>query len=122
MIKVTKVSDERVDMDVSGGVDADAMREGLDRLIEASDGMEHGVMLFRMVGFSMPTFGALSVELQRLPELFRLIGRFDRFAVLTDQAWARAMAEGQGALIPGVEVKGFTLSEEAAAEDWLERE
>lgn len=122
MIKITKQSNERVDIDVDGTIDSDAMRAGIEELIKASEDVEHGVMVYRITGFTMPTMGALSVELQKLPELFGLLGKFDRCAVLSDQAWIRTAADIEGALLPGLSIKSFELSETDKAEAWLGRE
>jgi hypothetical protein len=119
MLKITKPSPDRVDIALSGALDADAMRAGLDELIAMSEGVRNGRMLYRITDFAMPTLGAFAVELQRLPKLFALVARFDRCAVLSDTAWLRRAAEIEGALIPGLEVKSFGLGDAAAAEAWL---
>jgi hypothetical protein len=119
MLNVTKPAPDRVDVTVSGAVDAAAMRAGLDELIRLSEGVRNGRMLYRITDFSMPTLGALGVELGRLPRLFALVARFDRCAVLSDTAWLRRAAEMEGALIPGLEIKSFDLPDAAAAEAWL---
>lgn len=119
MLTVTKPSPDRLDIALSGALDAEAMRTGLDELVAQSEGIKHGRMLYRITDFSMPTVGAIAVELQRLPKLFALVGRFDRCAVLCDAAWLRRVAEIEGALIPGLEIKSFGLADAAAAEAWL---
>ncbi|MEO0579841.1 MAG: STAS/SEC14 domain-containing protein, partial [Pseudomonadota bacterium] len=67
-----------------------------------------------------PTFGALAVEFSRVPSLFRLARRFDRVAVLADKEWIQKVGEIEGALMPGLTVKGFDLDESDDAERWLE--
>jgi SpoIIAA-like len=119
MLTVTKTSPDRVDIVLSGALDAAAMRAGLDELIRLSEGVRHGRMLYRITDFSMPTLGAIGVELGRLPRLFALVSRFDRCAVISDVAWLRRAAEIEGALIPGLEIKSFDLPDAAAAEAWL---
>jgi hypothetical protein len=47
------------------------------------------------------------------------IGKFKRCAVLADQTWIMAIGELKGALIPGLEIKGFDLNNDALAEAWL---
>ena len=76
-------------------------------------------MLTIITSFAFPDLGAIAVEMARLPKLFGLLGRFDRCAVLSDAAWIRTAAEVEGALFPGIDIKGFDLSEEDAAEAWL---
>ena len=68
----------------------------------------------------MPTAGALVVEFSRLPGLFGLLRRFDRCAVLSNRTWLRTIAEFEGMLIPGLEIKAFEYADTEAAEAWLE--
>jgi hypothetical protein len=119
MLKITKSSANRVDIELSGTLDADTMRAGLDDLIAQSEDVSGGSMLYTVTDFSLPTLGALGVELQRLPKLFALLGKFERCAVLSDTAWLRTAAEIEGAVIPGIAIKSFELHEAAAAEAWL---
>lgn len=119
MLKVTKVAANRVDIDLSGELDAAAMEAGLQTLIGETNGVEHGRMLYTISDFHMPTLGALSVELQLLPKLFGLISKFDRCAVVAEEGWLRMTAELEGALFPGLEIRGFTPAEREQAEAWL---
>ena len=120
MLKVTKISPNRVDIELDGSLDADSMRDGLDALIEQSEGVENGLMLYTISEFAMPSAGAIVVEFSRMPKLFGLIGKFDRCAVLSDAAWLRTAAEIEGAVIPGLAIKAFEPGEKEAAEAWLE--
>jgi len=119
MLKITKPSANRVDIELSGTLDADTMRAGLDDLIAKSEGVTKGRMLYTVTDFSLPTLGALGVELHRLPKLFALLGKFERCAVLSDAGWLRTAAEIEGAVIPGIAIKSFELHETEAAEAWL---
>jgi len=119
MLNVSKPSPNRIDIEFSGALDADAMRAALDHLIKKSEGITHGKMLYRILDFEMPTMGAIAVELQHMPKLFSLIGRFDKCAVLSDTAWIRTAAEIEGAIIPSFEIKSFALADARDAEAWL---
>lgn len=119
MLKIAKTSPNRVDIELDGGINSDQMRTALDQLIEASDGVKNGLMLYRITDFEMPTAGAIAVEFSRLPKLFGLLGKFDRCAVLSDSAWIRTTAEIEGAVFPGIKIKSFELNESEAAEKWL---
>ncbi|UWQ20070.1 STAS/SEC14 domain-containing protein [Jannaschia sp. W003] len=122
MLTVTKPSADRVDIELRGALDADAMRQGLDALIAASDGVRNGRMLYTITDFAMPTFGAIGVEMGRLPKLFGLLGKFRRCAVLADADWLQRVAEAEGALFPGIDIKAFDLDERDEAEAWLARD
>ena len=119
MLRITPNGANRLDLEIDGKIDADEMRAGLDALIEQSENFENGRMLYRIGDFDIPTFGALGVEFSRLPALFGLIRKFDRIAVLADQAWVRKAGEIEGALFPGLAIKSFELADDAAAEAWL---
>jgi len=119
MLRITKPAPNRVEIELDGKLDADGMTAGLDELIAQSEGVEHGVMVYRIGDFRLPTLGAIGIEMSRLPSLLGLIGRFDRCAVLADQEWIRAVGELEGKLIPGLEIRGFEPGQEAEAETWL---
>ena len=119
MFLITPNGPNRIDIDFGGKLDSDEMKIALDELISKSKGIEHGRMLYRVGDFKLPTLGAIGIELARFPELFRLMGRFDRAAVLAEQKWIQTISEIEGALIPGLQIKAFDLDEEAEAEVWL---
>lgn len=119
MLKITKSSPTRVDIELNGQLDADTMRAALDELIEKSQDVEDGQMLYRITDFAVPTLGAMGVEFSRLPKLFGLLGKFDKCAVLSDAGWIRKAAEIEGAVFPGIAIKSFDLSESDAAAEWL---
>jgi len=120
MFKVTRVSPIRIDIESSGKLDGEEMNEALDGLIRETEGLEHGQMLFRVGEFALPTFAGMKVEFSRLPSMLGFIRKFRRCAVLADQGWLKTISEIEGALIPGVEIKGFGLDQEATAKAWLE--
>ncbi|WP_079202691.1 STAS/SEC14 domain-containing protein [Pseudomonas sp. CC6-YY-74] len=122
MFKVMRNGENRIDVEFSGKLDSAEMRVALDELIEQSEGIEHGLMLYRIGDFSLPTLGALGVELSRIPQLFRFVRRFDRMAVVAGKEWLRKASEIEGALIPGLQIKAFDLTQEEQAEAWLRRE
>lgn len=119
MLIVTHPAPNRIDIELTATLDAEMMRAGLDDLVEKSQAVSDGVMLYKIPSFSMPTGGALMVEMLRLPQLFETIGHFKRCAVVTDIGWLRTAAEVEGALIPGLRIKGFAIGDIAQAEGWL---
>lgn len=119
MFTITKPAANRLDIALSGSIDAETMRKALDDLIDKSEDVTHGRMLYTITDFAFPTMGAIGVEFTRLSKLFGLLGKFDRCAVLSDAGWLRKAAEVEGALFPGIEIKGFELGEKDAAEAWL---
>ena len=119
MFQIIEKTPTRVDINVSGQIEADEMREGLNALIAASEDVKNGVMLYTITDFAMPSLGAFGVEMGQLPKLFGLMGKFSKCAVISDAGWIRKMAEIEGALIPGLTIKSFDLGEKDAAEAWL---
>ncbi len=119
MFTVEQNGDNRLDIEFNGKIDAKAMKVALADLIKKSQGMENGTMLYRIQHYDLPTLGVIGVELSSIPELFKLIGKFDKAAVLASQSWIRVASQIEGALIPGLEIKAFELDKESEAEAWL---
>jgi len=119
MFTVTPNGTNRVDIELDGKLNSDEMKQALDELVSKTEGIKHGRMLYTIANFELPTLGAIGIEFARLPRLFKLIGKFDRAAVLADQKWIRKIGEIEGALIPGLEIKAFARDDQATAEAWL---
>lgn len=119
MLKVSKRSAHRVDIDLDYRLDVEDMAKGLDELIEASKGVSNGRMLYTITDFAGPSLGALAAEMARFPKLLGLLSSFDRCAVLSDKKWLRKAAEIEGGLIPGLEIKSFEKDKLEQAEEWL---
>lgn len=120
MFKVNRVSPNRLDIELGGKLDSEAMTRALDALVEQSAGMSHGRMLFDVAHYELPTLGAFRVELSQMPRMFRFIRQFRRAAVLADAGWLKAASEIEGLLIPGLEIKAFDRDDRDAAETWLD--
>jgi hypothetical protein len=119
MFTVTSKGDNRLDIELSGKLDADSMKAAMDDLIGQSADISNGKMLYTVIDLHLPSLGAIGVEFTRLPALFGLLGKFDRAAVLTDRSWLKKATEIKGALIPGIDIKAFDLDQVAEAELWL---
>lgn len=119
MFEITPNGPNRLDLTLSGKLDKEQMAAALDDMLAKSDGIVQGKMLYRIVDFHLPSLGAIGVELVRMPKLLKLIGKFEKAAVLADKGWIKKASEIEGALIPGLEIKAFNLEEEDAAEAWL---
>ncbi|MCX2780360.1 SpoIIAA family protein [Microbulbifer thermotolerans] len=119
MFDVKRVADNRLDIIFSGKLDAEEMKRALNVLVEQSDGIENGTMLFDVIEYYLPSLEAIGIELARLPEMLRFIRKFNKAAVLTDQNWIAKISELEGALIPGLHIKAFTRAQRAEAEAWL---
>jgi len=119
MFIVTNVGDNRLDIEMSGKLNSDSMKIALNELVEKSESIENGKMLYTIIDFQLPTINAIGIELSRLPSMLGLISKFKRAAVLTDKSWLQKISEFKGALSPHLEIKSFDLNQRDEAESWL---
>jgi hypothetical protein len=119
MFKVIPNGTNRLDIEMSGKLNAEDMKIALDELVRKSKNIENGQMLYKIIDFHLPSIGAIGVEFSRLPAMFGLMKKFDRAAVLTDKTWLKKVSELEGALFPGLEIKAFNMNQKADAEAWL---
>ena len=122
MFKIERFSEDRLDIEMNGKLDSEEMAKALDELVEKSEGIENGKMLYDVIDYQLPSIGAITLEFSRLPQMFGLIKRFRRAAVLSDNTWLKAISELEGKLMPMLEIKAFGREEKAAAVQWLEKE
>lgn len=120
MFTMTHNSANRIDVEFGGKLNKAQMQTALDEFIRETKNIEHGRMMYRIDGFQLPTLAAIAHELSRLPDLLKVIRKFDRAAVLADKDWVRTASVIEGKLIPGITIKAFERSAEAEAEAWLE--
>ena len=119
MFKVTRISENRLDIELSGKLNSEEMKSALDELVNKSKGIKCGKMLYDVIDFHMPSLGAIRIEFSRLPSMLGLMKKFDRAAVLTDKKWLKTISEIEGILYPGLEIKAFRRDQKAEAEAWL---
>ena len=119
MFKVIENGINRLDIEMSGKLDAESMKIALDELVSKSENIENGKMLYVIIDFQLPTLSAIGIEFSRLPSMLGLMKKFNRAAVLTDKAWLNKVSEFEGALFPGLEIKAFNLDQKEDAEAWL---
>ena len=119
MFKVIPNGINRLDIEMSGKLNAEDMKIALDELVSKSKKIENGKMLYEVIDFHLPSLGAIRIEFSRFPEMLGLMKKFDRAAVLTDKTWLKIVSEFEGALFPGLEIKAFDIGQKAEAEAWL---
>jgi hypothetical protein len=119
MFKVTKIDQNRLDIELIGKLNSDEMQVALDELESKSQDIENGIMLYDIVEFHLPSLGAIAIEFSRLPSMFGLIRKFRKAAVLTDKNWLQKASELEGLFIPGIEIKAFNRDQKEEAESWL---
>ena len=104
---------------VSGRIDAEQMRAGLDAFLGALEDGRQTPFLYTITDFEFPSLDAIAVEFGYLPQLITSLTRVGRVALVADQEWLRTAAEVEGKLIPGLEIRSFEPGREADAEDWV---
>jgi hypothetical protein len=119
MFEVRQNGENRLDIKMSGKLNADEMRIALDELVEEAKNIENGKMLYDIVDYHLPSLEAIAIEFSRLPSMIRWMKKFNRAAVLTDKKWLKKASEFEGALFPGLEIKAFNRDQKAEAEAWL---
>lgn len=119
MFKITSNGKNRLDIELSGKLNAEDMKVALDDFVSKSKNIENGRMLYEIIDFHLPSLGAIGIELGRFPALFGLMKKFNRAAVLTDKRWLKKVSELEGALFPGLDIKAFDRDQRAEAEAWL---
>jgi len=70
----------------------------------------------------VPSFDGISIEafFKDLQMGLRHWHRFEKEAVVTDQAWLQRITAFTGHLVPGLEVRAFPTTDKAAARAWIE--
>jgi len=119
MFTIERKGVDRLDMQLSGRLDTEGMKIALDELISKSENIENGKMLYEIIDFHIPSFGAIAIEFSRLPSMLGFMRKFKRAAVLTDAMWLQKVSELEGIFYPGLEIKAFDRSERDKAEAWL---
>ena len=121
MFKITREGN-RLDIEMSGRLDSDAMKLALDELVTKSADIKNGTMLYDVVDFHIPSLAAIGIEFSRLPSMLGFMKRFRRAAVLTDKSWLKKVSELEALFYPGVEIRAFDRAQRAEAEAWLSQE
>jgi len=81
MFKVTPNGINRLDIELSGKLDAENMKVALNELIGKSENIENGKMLYEIIDFHLPSLGAIAIEFSRLPSMLGLMKKFYRAVV-----------------------------------------
>lgn len=119
MFRVTKVDENRLNIEYEGALNSYDMELALDEFIQQAQGIENGTMLYVIGDFQFPSLSAIGVKLSKLPSLFGLIGKFNKAAIVTDKKWLQKVSEIEGWFIPGLQIKAFCTEDRLAAEQWL---
>ena len=121
MFKIIRKND-RIEIEISGKLDTQNMIIALDELVSLSENIENGTMLFDVIDYHLPSLGAIKEEFSRLPSMLGFMKKFTRAALLTDKTWLKMIAELEGAVYPGLEIKAFRRNQRSEAEAWLSEE
>jgi hypothetical protein len=61
MFKVIENGMNRLDIEMSGRLDAESMKVALDELVSKSKNIENGKMLYVIIDFQLPTLSAIGI-------------------------------------------------------------
>jgi len=62
----------RLDIEMSGTLNAEEMKIALDELVDKSKDIQNGKMLYEVIDFHLPSLGAIAIEFSRLPSMLGL--------------------------------------------------
>lgn len=108
-----------VNLTISGPIDSDQMRAGLEAFLACLEEGKKTDFLYTISAFELPSLKAIGVEFTYLPLLMSSLRKIGKVAVVSDEAWIRTAAEVEGKLIPGLTIESFEPERRAAAEAWL---
>ncbi|WP_067520060.1 STAS/SEC14 domain-containing protein [Endozoicomonas ascidiicola] len=119
MIHISLSNANYLYIEIDGKIYPGEMESAVNQFLRLASDLTSGQLLYKIEHFSLPSLSAVAIKLRHLPELFKCIQKFDRAAVVTDKKWLQTVAELEGKLMPGLEIKGFDLDNFSAAEAWL---
>jgi hypothetical protein len=120
MIDLNRSSANQIDIEFDGDISPEEMEVVLTDFIAMAKEIQSGKLLYKIQDFELPSLKAIGVKLMHLPQLFGTISSFNKAAVVTDKKWLQNVAEFEGMLIPGFEIKAFDSVEIEAAQAWLD--
>ncbi|TDT77265.1 SpoIIAA-like protein [Litoreibacter halocynthiae] len=120
MFTVETLAPDLLKIEIGGKITAEEMSSGLDTLLPLTSAMADGRMLALYHDIEFPEAGAILEEMKRLPQLFAVIGKVKKVALVSDQKWIRDMAMLEGKIIPGMTIRSFEFKDRAQAEAYLD--
>ncbi|RLJ58999.1 SpoIIAA-like protein [Litoreibacter meonggei] len=120
MFTVETLAPDLLKVEIGGKITAEEMSSGLDTLLPLTSAMADGRMLALYHDIEFPEAGAILEEMKRLPQLFGVIGKVKKVALVSDQKWIRDMAMLEGKIIPGMTIRSFEFKDRAQAEAYLD--
>ncbi|QIK40668.1 STAS/SEC14 domain-containing protein [Pontivivens nitratireducens] len=119
MLNVELKASNRIEITASGRVEMQAMKAALDRLITLAEPLKHVTCLADMTDVTLPDADAIRAEIDRLPKVEGLLGKIDKAAVVTNQAWIAEAAKGEADRFPALDIRIYQSHEHDRARAWL---
>ena len=119
MLNVELKASNRIEITASGPVEMQAMKAALDRLIALAEPLQHVTCLADMTDVTLPGADAIRAEIDRLPKVEDLLGKIDKAAVVTNQAWIAEAAKGAADRFPALDIRIYQPHEHDRARAWL---
>lgn len=119
MYELSMTDGNCVVFELNGAPDAVDMENLLQEMSAMVEGKEGMTMLYKITKFEIPSASAMMVKLADLPRWLGVMKSISKMAIVTEKAWIRNVAELEGFLIPGLEIKSFEFADVSEAEAWL---
>jgi hypothetical protein len=119
-IEVLPSAPDVIALRVEGRIEHEALQRVIDRFEESLLQHEKTHVFVEAMRFSGLDFSHLLDYAKRAMPMLGRLHRFGRIAVVSDQAWLRAAARLESALLPNVAYEIFDSSERAQALAWVE--
>lgn len=119
MIDIEPISPKAHQILVYGEISAEDVKKFIAFVETQNEAQAGGNVLFDLVSMAGYSFGAVAGELSHAPALIQWITGLDRVAVVSDEAWIRAAARLESALLPGVTYSVYDADEADAARAWV---
>ncbi len=119
MLNVELKASNRIEITASGSVEMQAMKAALDRLIALAEPLQHVTCLADITDVTLPGADAIRAEIDRLPNMENLLGKIDKAALVTNQAWIVELLKGAADRFPALDIRIYQSHEHDRARAWL---
>lgn len=106
-------------MDVNGRVGEDELKQGLSWFQERAEANDNYNICIDLRAEEFSDLSAVSREFKNVASMLRHATTAQKCAIISDSAFVRNSAKVEGAVIPGLEIEAFDVTERDPAVAWL---
>jgi hypothetical protein len=122
MITYSSLSPRALEAVVEGRVTKEDIREAFERMDALMGSADKVDMLADVRAGVHIELAAIGEEMRHLSQVWRMLGKMDRVALVADPAWVRAIGRIESHLIPGIDYRVFDRDGAAGARAFVLRE